>query len=101
MHFSPLVLCSLSRSSVTKAVRQTTPPCAAMHGAAHLHGYHSIHGLHRAVAYVKYERASCAAAAMEALHETVLADGRTRLKVLLAEAPTARRDARVTIGACT
>jgi hypothetical protein len=28
---------------------------------------------------------------MEALHETVLADGRTRLKVLLAEAPTARQ----------
>ena len=45
-----------------------------------------------AVAYVKYERASCAAGAMEALHETVLGDGRTRLKVLLAEAPTARRD---------
>ena len=51
------------------------------------------HELRCAVAYVKYERASCAAAAMEALHETVLADGRTRLKVLLAEAPTARRNA--------
>ncbi len=56
--------------------------------------------LHCAVAYVKYERASCAAAAMEALHETVLADGRTRLKVLLAEAPTARRDAWVTNMQC-
>ena len=54
----------------------------------------SVTGLKRsdwwcAVAYVKYERASSAAAAMEALHEAILEDGRTKLKVLLAEAPHA------------
>lgn len=43
----------------------------------------------RTVAYVKYERASSAAAAMESLHEAILEDGRTKLKVLLAEEPHA------------
>ena len=43
----------------------------------------------RAVAYVKYERASSAAAAMESLHEAILENGRTKLKVLLAEEPHA------------
>jgi hypothetical protein len=43
-----------------------------------------------AVAYVKYDRASSAAAAQEHLHETVLSDGRTKLKVMLAEAPHSR-----------
>lgn len=42
-----------------------------------------------AVAYVKYERASSAAAAMESLHEAILEDGRTKLKVMLAEEPHA------------
>lgn len=38
---------------------------------------------------MKYEKASSAAAAIEALHETVLNDGRgPMLKVLMAEAPT-------------
>ena len=41
------------------------------------------------VAYVKYDKASAAAAAIEALHETVLNDGRgPMLKVMMAEAPT-------------
>lgn len=44
-----------------------------------------------AVAYVKYDRASSAAAAQEHLHETVLSDGRTKLKVMLAEAPHSRQ----------
>lgn len=44
-----------------------------------------------AVAYVKYDRASSAALAMESLNGAVLNDGRgPRLKVLLAEAPSAR-----------
>ena len=42
-----------------------------------------------AVAYVKYDKASSAAAAIEALHETSLCDGRgPMLKVMVAEAPT-------------
>ena len=42
-----------------------------------------------AVAYVKYDKASSAAAAIEALHETSLCDGRgPMLKVMIAEAPT-------------
>ncbi len=42
-----------------------------------------------AVAYVKYDKASSAAAAIEALHETVLNEGRgPMLKVMIAEAPT-------------
>lgn len=41
------------------------------------------------VAYVKYDKASAAAAAIEALHETVLNMGRgPMLKVMMAEAPT-------------
>ena len=44
----------------------------------------------RAVAYVKYDKASSAAAALESLHEAVLSDGRTKLKVMLAEAPNTR-----------
>ena len=45
----------------------------------------------RAVAYVKYDKASSAAAAIESMHEAVLNDGRgPMLKVLLAEAPNAR-----------
>ena len=44
-----------------------------------------------AVAYVKYDKASSAAAAIESMHEAVLNDGRgPMLKVLLAEAPNAR-----------
>jgi hypothetical protein len=44
-----------------------------------------------AVAYVKYDKASSAALAMEALNGEVLNNGRgPKLKVLLAEAPTAR-----------
>lgn len=44
-----------------------------------------------AVAYVKFDRASSAAAAMEALNGAVLNDGRgPKLKVLLAEEPTQR-----------
>ncbi len=44
-----------------------------------------------AVAYVKYEKASSAAAAIESMHEAVLNDGRgPMLKVLLAEAPNVR-----------
>lgn len=43
-----------------------------------------------AVAYVKYDKASSAAAALESLHEAVLSDGRTKLKVMLAEAPNTR-----------
>jgi hypothetical protein len=43
------------------------------------------------VCYVKYDRASSAAAAMEALNGAVLNNGRgPKLKVLLAEAPTPR-----------
>lgn len=45
----------------------------------------------KGVAYIKYDKASSAAAAQEALHEAVLNDGRTKLKVMLAEAPNARR----------
>ena len=42
-----------------------------------------------AVAYVKYDKASSAAAAIEALHETSLCGGRgPMLKVMIAEAPT-------------
>ncbi|KAK9916623.1 hypothetical protein WJX75_005036 [Coccomyxa subellipsoidea] len=45
----------------------------------------------KGVAYVKYDKASAAAAAIEALHETVLNDGRgPMLKVMMAEAPTRR-----------
>jgi hypothetical protein len=45
----------------------------------------------RAVAYVKYDKASSAAAAIESMHEAVLNDGRgPMLKVLLAEAPNVR-----------
>ena len=48
-------------------------------------------GVGRAVAYVKYEKASSAAAAIESMHEAVLNDGRgPMLKVLLAEAPNVR-----------
>ena len=44
-----------------------------------------------AVAYVKYDRASSAALAMEHLNGAVLNNGRgPKLKVLLAEAPTPR-----------
>jgi hypothetical protein len=43
------------------------------------------------VCYVKYERASAAALAMEALNGAVLNNGRgPKLKVLLAEAPAPR-----------
>ena len=43
------------------------------------------------VAYVKFDKASAAAAAMEALNGAVLNDGRgPKLKVLLAEEPTQR-----------
>ncbi|KAK9841804.1 hypothetical protein WJX81_004164 [Elliptochloris bilobata] len=46
----------------------------------------------KGVAYVKYDKASSAAAAIESMHEAVLNDGRgPMLKVLLAEAPNARR----------
>ena len=42
-----------------------------------------------AVAYIKYDKASSAAAAIEGLHETVLNNGRgPMLKVMIAEAPT-------------
>ena len=45
-----------------------------------------------AVAYIKYEKASSAALAVETLHGTVLNDGRgPTLKVMLAEAPNARQ----------
>lgn len=45
----------------------------------------------RAVAYIKYNKASAAALAIEHLHEAVLNDGRgPTLKVMLAEAPQAR-----------
>ena len=45
-----------------------------------------------AVAYIKYERASTAALAVETLHESVLNSGRgPTLKVMLAEAPNARQ----------
>lgn len=50
----------------------------------------TTHPSHLAVAYVKFDRASSAAAAQEHLHETVLSDGRTKLKVMLAEAPNSR-----------
>jgi hypothetical protein len=41
------------------------------------------------VAYVKYDKASSAAAAIEALNGAVMNEGRgPKLKVLLAEAPT-------------
>lgn len=44
-----------------------------------------------AVAYVKYDRASSAAAAIEALHEAVLNEGRgPKIKVMLAESPNTR-----------
>ena len=44
-----------------------------------------------AVAYVKFDKASSAAAAMEALNGAVLNNGRgPKLKVLLAEEPTQR-----------
>lgn len=43
------------------------------------------------VAYVKYDRASSAALAIENLHEVTLNDGRgPRLKVILAESPHMR-----------
>ncbi len=43
------------------------------------------------VAYVKYERASAAALAIENLHEVTLNDGQgPRLKVLLADSPHTR-----------
>ena len=44
-----------------------------------------------AVAYIKFRRASAAAAAIETMHEAVLNDGRgPLLKVMLAEAPNSR-----------
>lgn len=44
-----------------------------------------------AVAYIKYDKASSAAAAIEGLHETVLNNGRgPMLKAMIAEAPTRR-----------
>ena len=44
-----------------------------------------------AVAYIKFEKASCAARAIEVMHEAVLNEGRgPLLKVFLAEAPTSR-----------
>jgi hypothetical protein len=44
-----------------------------------------------AVAYVKYDRASCAALAIEALHQAVLNNGKgPKLKVMLAEAPPSK-----------
>ena len=43
-----------------------------------------------AVAYIKFEKASSAAAAIETMHETVLNDGRgPMVKVMFAEAPKA------------
>lgn len=43
------------------------------------------------VAYVKYDKASAAALAVENLHEATLNDGQgPRLKVMLAESPHAR-----------
>lgn len=47
--------------------------------------------LRAGVAYVKYDRASSAALAIENLHEVTLNDGRgPRLKVILAESPHMR-----------
>lgn len=44
-----------------------------------------------AVAYVQYEKASCAAAAIESLHGAILNNGQgPTLKVMLADAPAAR-----------
>ncbi|KAK9810800.1 hypothetical protein WJX73_008634 [Symbiochloris irregularis] len=49
----------------------------------------------KGVAYIKYERASSAALAVETLHETVLNDGRgPTLKVMLAEAQNSRKGIR-------
>jgi hypothetical protein len=42
------------------------------------------------VAYVKYSRASSAAAAQEHLHDVVLSSGSFKLKVMLAQAPHSR-----------
>ena len=50
-----------------------------------------INGFLTGVAYVKYDRASAAALAMENLHEVTLNDGHgPRLKVMLAESPNTR-----------
>ena len=47
--------------------------------------------LFAAVAYIKFEKASCAARAIELMHEAVLNEGRgPLLKVFLAEAPSSR-----------
>jgi hypothetical protein len=43
-----------------------------------------------AVAYVKYNLASAAAAAQEHLHDAVLSSGCTKLKVVIAQAPQSR-----------
>lgn len=56
-------------------------------------GVHASHPTSPAagVAYVKYDRASSAALAIENLHEVTLNDGQgPRLKVMLADAPHTR-----------
>ena len=50
------------------------------------------------VAYVKYDKASCAALAMESLNGAVLNEGRgPKLKVMLADAPVARYEFSCTV----
>jgi len=73
--------------------RRVAPRCAASaHAHAAFRQLQPAERAHvRAVAYVKYDKASSAAAAIESMHEAVLNDGRgPMLKVLLAEAPNVR-----------
>ena len=63
------------------------PPVVNVMLPAKLRNVHTVD----AVAYIKFEKASCAARAIEVMHEAVLNEGRgPLLKVFLAEAPTSR-----------
>ncbi len=79
----------LARSAGWPPLRGISPCTRSLHAYRQLQPAERAHV--RAVAYVKYDKASSAAAAIESMHEAVLNDGRgPMLKVLLAEAPNVR-----------
>lgn len=67
-----------------EAIGAAAAPCVALTSSSHCRRS-------QGVAYVKYDRASSAALAIENLHEVTLNDGQgPRLKVLLADSPHTR-----------
>ena len=85
-HHAPQSVARASHNApVTRARRTSARPTAAARSRGRPHRAHT------AVAYIKFDKASSAALAIENLNGAVLNNGRgPKLKVLLAEAPTAR-----------